>query len=142
MSSAHPIRRLKPTLGIVDPKNTRSMPSEVAVASGFDVLCHALESYTAIPFDKRSPRPETPIQRPAYQGSNRIIQSAITHSAISDVWSLKALELVAKWLPIAVEDPSNDEARSNVMLASSFAGVGFGNAGRRVSDLILSGVHL
>eukprot|EP01118_Nematostelium_gracile_P018755 TRINITY_DN845_c0_g1_i1.p1 TRINITY_DN845_c0_g1~~TRINITY_DN845_c0_g1_i1.p1 ORF type:complete len:490 (+),score=116.69 TRINITY_DN845_c0_g1_i1:51-1520(+) len=112
-------RRLKPTLGIVDPNNTRTAPTTVAAASGFDVLCHVLESYTAIPFDHRSPRPETPLLRPAYQGSN----------PISDVWSLKALELVSKWLPIAVEDPSNDEARSNVMLASSFAGVGFGNAG-------------
>jgi alcohol dehydrogenase class IV len=36
-------------------------------------------------------------------------------AAISDVWSLRALELVSKWLPIAVENPSNDEARGQTM---------------------------
>lgn len=112
-------RRLKPTLGIVDPDNTKTLPPSVAAASGFDVLCHALESYTAIPFNKRTPRPLTPLQRPAYQGSN----------PISDQWSLKALEMISNYLPIAVEDPSNDHARAQTLLASSFAGVGFGNAG-------------
>src|SRR5205823_1736992 len=61
-------RYLRPTLGIVDPDNTRTLPSAVAAASGLDVLSHALESYTAIPFNSR-PRPERPILRPAYQGS-------------------------------------------------------------------------
>lgn len=106
-------------MGIVDPDNTKTLPPSVAAASGFDVLCHALESYTAIPFNKRTPRPLTPLQRPAYQGSN----------PISDQWSLKALEMISNYLPIAVEDPSNDHARAQTLLASSFAGVGFGNAG-------------
>eukprot|EP01100_Stratorugosa_tubuloviscum_P014804 TRINITY_DN810_c0_g1_i1.p1 TRINITY_DN810_c0_g1~~TRINITY_DN810_c0_g1_i1.p1 ORF type:complete len:544 (+),score=258.73 TRINITY_DN810_c0_g1_i1:42-1673(+) len=112
-------RRLKPTLGLVDPENTRTLPPEVAAASGFDVLCHSLESYTAIPFDQRKPRPERPLLRPAYQGSN----------PISDVWSLKALEMVSEWLPRAFEDPSDDIARANVILAATYAGIGFGNAG-------------
>jgi len=64
-------RRLKPTLGIVDPLNALSMPTEVAASSGFDVLSHAIESYTAIPYHHRSPRPSSPLMRPAYQGSNR-----------------------------------------------------------------------
>ena len=64
-------RRLKPTLGILDPENTRSLPPEVAAATGLDVLSHAVESYTALPFTER-PRPERPILRPAYQGSNPI----------------------------------------------------------------------
>src|SRR5712672_3332315 len=111
-------RRLKPLLGILDPENTRSMPREVAAASGFDVLSHAIESYTALPFHRR-PRPERPVLRPAYQGSN----------PISDVWSLEALRWVSKYFVRAVEDPDDDEAREKMQLAASYAGVGFGNAG-------------
>lgn len=111
-------RHLKPWLGIVDPENTRSQPSAVAASAGLDVLSHALESYTAIPFDRR-PRPARPIERPAYQGAN----------PISDIWSLRALEIVAEFLPRAVADPSDDEARAQMLLASSMAGIGFGNAG-------------
>src|SRR4051794_26241352 len=62
-------RYLRPTLGIVDPDNTRSQPAAVAASAGLDVLSHALESFTAIPFDRR-PRPERPLLRPAYQGAN------------------------------------------------------------------------
>src|SRR5438132_1079787 len=111
-------RRLKPTLGIIDPENTRSQPAPVAASAGLDVLSHALESYTAIPFHQR-PHPDRPVLRPAYQGSN----------PISDIWSLEALRLVARYLVRAVEDSSDDEARSRMLLAASYAGVGFGNAG-------------
>ena len=111
-------RRLKPTLGLIDPENTRSQPAAVAASAGLDVLSHALESYTAIPFSER-PHPGRPILRPAYQGSN----------PISDLWSLEALRLVARYLVRAVQDPSDDEARSSMLLAASYAGVGFGNAG-------------
>lgn len=111
-------RYLKPTLGIVDPENTRTQQSAVAASAGLDVLSHALESYTAIPFDQR-PRPARPIERPAYQGSN----------PISDIWSLRALEIVAEFLPRAVADTSDDEARSQMLLAAAMAGIGFGNAG-------------
>ena len=90
----------------------------MAACSGLDVLCHAMESYTAIPFNER-PRPERPIYRPAYQGSN----------PISDMWALKALELTSRYIETAVKNPDNDEARSNMILASSMAGMGFGNAG-------------
>jgi hydroxyacid-oxoacid transhydrogenase len=111
-------RRLKPTLGLLDPENTLTQPSEVAASAGLDVLCHAVESYTALPFSER-PRPERPVLRPAYQGSN----------PISDVWSLQALRMVARYLVRAVDDPSDTEARANMILAASYAGVGFGNAG-------------
>ena len=111
-------RRLKPTLGLIDPENTRTLPPEVAAATGLDVLSHAVESFTALPFHER-PRPERPILRPAYQGSN----------PISDMWSLHALRMVAEFLPRAVEDPVDDEARASMLLAASYAGVGFGNAG-------------
>jgi hydroxyacid-oxoacid transhydrogenase len=111
-------RRLKPTLGLLDPDNTRTMPAQVAASSGLDILSHAVESYTALPYSER-PLPAKPLLRPAYQGSN----------PISDVWSLQALRMVAKYLVRAVEDPSDDEARSAMLLAASYAGVGFGNAG-------------
>jgi hydroxyacid-oxoacid transhydrogenase len=111
-------RRLKPTLGFLDPDNTRSMPPQVAASTGLDVVSHAVESYTAIPFDRR-PLPERPILRPAYQGSN----------PISDVWSLQALRMAGRSLLRAVEDPEDNEARAQMILASSYAGVGFGNAG-------------
>lgn len=111
-------RYLRPTLGIVDPDNTRTQPAAVAASAGLDVLSHALESYTAIPYDRR-PRPERPILRPSYQGTN----------PISDMWALRALELVNEFLPRAVADTSDDEARGQMLLASSMAGIGFGNAG-------------
>lgn len=111
-------RRLKPTLGLLDPENTRSMPPQVAASSGLDILSHAVESYTALPFSER-PLPDRPALRPAYQGSN----------PISDIWSLEALRIVAQYLVRAVEDPSDDEARGKMLLAASYAGVGFGNAG-------------
>ncbi|CAK4085765.1 unnamed protein product [Aphanomyces euteiches] len=111
-------RRLKPTLGIVDPLNTATLPANVAKFSGFDVLCHAIESYTAINYTER-PYPATPNHRPAYQGSN----------PISDIWSLHALEQTNKYLRRAVQDPLDTEARSAMILASTAAGIGFGNAG-------------
>jgi len=114
-------RLLKPTLGIVDPDNVKSIPQSVARYSGMDVLCHALESYTAIPYTLRPDgRADSPIKRPAYQGSN----------PISDIWSINALQECVKYLPRMVDDPSGDvEARSKMCLASSSAGLGFGNAG-------------
>ncbi|MDC0935643.1 iron-containing alcohol dehydrogenase [Pirellulales bacterium] len=111
-------RELKPTLGIVDPENTRTLPPLAIAGPGLDVLCHAIEAYTALPYDQR-PRPERPDLRPAYQGSN----------PISDIWTLQALKMVDQFLLRAFRDPSDDEARGQMLLASSYAGMGFGNAG-------------
>ncbi len=114
-------RGLKPTLGLVDPDNTRTMPPFVAASTGLDVFCHALESYTALPYSQRAAA-DRPLLRPAYQGSN----------PISDVWSAEAVRLGARYLPRAVEDPEDDEARGGMLLAASYAGIGFGNAGVQV----------
>ena len=111
-------RLLKPTLGIVDPMNTLSMPPMVTVSTALDILTHAVESYTAIIYTNR-PKPERPIYRPAYQGSN----------PISDMWAIKAMEIMAKYFFTAVEKPDDEEARGMMALAAAFAGVGFGNAG-------------
>lgn len=111
-------RSLRPAVGIVDPENTRTLPPMVAACSGFDVLCHGLESYTALPFDKREAA-SSPAMRPSYQGSN----------PVSDVWALRAVEMVAQNMARAVRDPSDSEARTQMLLAATFAGVGFGNAG-------------
>lgn len=112
-------RALKPLLGIVDPLNTQSMPAAVKASSGLDVLCHSLESYTAIPYNERFPRPTNPLLRPAYQGAN----------PISDIFSLEALRMTAKYLPRAYHNPDDYEAQENMLLAATLAGVGFGNAG-------------
>jgi hydroxyacid-oxoacid transhydrogenase len=111
-------RRLRPTLGIVDPLNSHSMPAMVTASAGFDVLCHALESYTAIPSTSR-PMPPRPSLRPAYQGSN----------PFSDIWAEMAIRMVARSLARAVEHPEDAEARAEMSLAATYAGIGFGNAG-------------
>jgi hydroxyacid-oxoacid transhydrogenase len=111
-------RALRAVLGVIDPHNTRGLPSGVAACAGLDVLSHAVESLTALPFSER-PAPQSPAQRPAYQGSN----------PISDIWARRAIEMVAQYLVRAMTDPSDDEARGQMLLAATFAGIGFGNAG-------------
>lgn len=113
-------RLLRPVLGLIDPDNTKTMPRSVAAASGFDVLSHSLESFTAIKYDQRSPRPETPGKRPAYQGAN----------PISDVWSRAAISLIRQYMRRAYNDPQNDdEARASMMLAATYAGTSLANSG-------------
>ena len=111
-------RALRPVLGIIDPDNTRTLPKMVAACSALDVLSHALESLTAIPFHQR-PAPDSSRMRPAYQGAN----------PISDIWSTKAIQMVAANLVRAIDDPEDDDARGQMMLAAAYAGIGFGNAG-------------
>ena len=111
-------RALRPVMGLVDPENTRTLPKMVVACTGLDVLCHGLESFTALPFNRR-PAPENPSLRPAYQGSN----------PISDVWAVRAIEMVSNNIVRAVTDPSDHQARSEMLLAATIAGVGFGNAG-------------
>jgi len=111
-------RALRPLIGIIDPNNTRTVPKIVAASCGFDVICHALESITALPYHQR-PAPESLEMRPAYQGAN----------PISHLWASKAVEMVSKNIVRVVQNPSDDQARAEMILASTFAGIGFGNAG-------------
>lgn len=114
-------RALRPLLGLVDPLNTASCPREVHISAGLDVLFHSLESYTAIPYNERTPRPKNPLLRPAYQGRN----------PMSDVFSRWALQQTVEHLPRVAKDKNDYESTHQMLLASSFAGVGFGNAGVR-----------
>ncbi|MFW9821428.1 MAG: hydroxyacid-oxoacid transhydrogenase [Candidatus Thorarchaeota archaeon] len=111
-------RALRPVMGIIDPNNTRTVPKIATACCGFDVICHALESLTALPYNSR-PAPESLDLRPAYQGRN----------PISHLWASKAIEMVSKNIVRVVEDTSNDEARAEMILAATYAGIGFGNAG-------------
>ncbi|TFV92946.1 iron-containing alcohol dehydrogenase [Blastococcus sp. CT_GayMR20] len=109
--------RLRPTLAVIDPLLTFSQPPGVTAASGMDILCHALESYTArwyTTYDRKKPE-----QRVPYCGSN----------PISDMWSEKALTLLAGSFRRAVRHGDDAHARADMAMAATFAGMGFGNAG-------------
>ena len=67
--------RLRPTLAVVDPDLMMTQPAGVTAASGMDILCHALESYTARPYTSYDRK--EPAQRVPYCGAN----------PISDMWS-------------------------------------------------------
>jgi hydroxyacid-oxoacid transhydrogenase len=109
--------RLRPTLAVIDPLVSLSLPPEVTASAGMDIVCHALESYTArwyTTFDHK-----TAEERVTYCGSN----------PISDLWCSKALALIAASFRTAVHDGANLQARSDMMMAATFAGMGFGNSG-------------
>jgi hydroxyacid-oxoacid transhydrogenase len=111
-------RYLRPAQAIVDPDLTRTLAAEVTSSTGLDVVCHAAESFLSKPFNVRT-RPDSPDDRPPYQGSN----------PVADVWSAKALELGGRYLRRAVADGDDVEARGFMMLAATMSGVGFGSAG-------------
>ncbi|MEV1295016.1 hydroxyacid-oxoacid transhydrogenase [Pseudonocardia sp. NPDC049635] len=110
--------RLRPTLAVVDPLVTMTLPPEVTAASGMDIVCHAVESYTArwyTTFDRKKPE-----ERVTYCGSN----------PVSDLWCEKAMTLLARSFRTAVHQGATDvEARTDMMMAATFAGMGFGNSG-------------
>ena len=108
--------RLRPTLAVIDPLLTMTLGPEVSAASGMDIVCHAVESYTAryyTSFDRKKPE-----ERVTYCGSN----------PVSDLWCEKAMGLIAKSFRESVREGSL-EHRSNMMMAATFAGMGFGNSG-------------
>ena len=109
--------KLRPTMAIVDPSLTLTQPSMVTAAAGMDILCHALESYTARWYaDMDAKQPE---QRVPYCGAN----------PIADMWSEKAMSLLAEAFRTAVGDGTDAVAREKMSMAATFAGMGFGNAG-------------
>ncbi len=112
---SHP--RLRPTLAVVDPRLTVTQPAMVTAASGMDILCHALESYTAKPYTAFARKAAE--ERVPYCGAN----------PVADMWSEKALQLLATSFRTAVRDGEDTGARRDMAMAATFAGMGFGNAG-------------
>ena len=111
-------RFLRPSQAVVDPTVTHTLPANVVAASGFDVLSHALESYTARPYNQR-PAAAPPSLRPQGQGAN----------PWSDLGCLESLALIGENLVRAVTDAGDHEARGHLMFAATLAGIAFGNAG-------------
>ncbi len=112
--------RLRPTSAVVDPDLTMSQPPMVTACAGLDILCHALESYTARPYTAFEAK--TPEQRVPYCGAN----------PVSDMWAERALTLMAEAFVPAVRDGGDADARAKMALAATLAGMGFGNAGVHV----------
>lgn len=110
--------RLRPVLAVVDPELTATQPPGVTASAGMDILCHALESWTARPYSGfEHKRAE---ERVPYCGSN----------PIADMYAEKAMRLLAGAFRSAVA--GDDSARTDMALAATFAGMGFGNAGVHV----------
>lgn len=114
-------KRLKPSLALIDPATTYTLPKNVVAASGFDVLSHALESYTARPYTQRA-APGKPSLRPMSQGAN----------PWSDIGCEAALKRLGQYLERAVNDAADTEARDQMMYAATLAGIAFGNSGVHV----------
>ncbi len=108
---------LRPTVAVVDPDLTVSQPPMVTACSGMDILCHALESYTAKPYTSFVAKKAS--ERVPYCGAN----------PVADMWAEKSLMLMAGSFQRAVTDGSDKAARFDLALAATFAGMGFGNAG-------------
>lgn len=90
---------LIPKVAILDPELTVTLPKSVTSGPGMDVLTHAIEAYTVK-----------------------------VNNPISDCLALKAIQLVKDNLFIAYNEPTNLEARENMLIASSLAGSAFTNA--------------
>lgn len=107
---------LRPTLAVVDPELTYNCPKQVTADSGIDALTHAIEGYTATNYRELNiPKGEAS----AYEGC----------FPLGDVIAEQAIKLVGENLVQAVNEPHNHQARDNMALASTMAGMAFSNAG-------------
>ncbi|THH02440.1 hypothetical protein EW026_g429 [Hermanssonia centrifuga] len=85
----------------------RPLIAKLHISAGLDVLFHSLESYTAIPYTERTPRPSNPILRPAYQGSN----------PVADIFSMWALRTTVEMLPRVAKNQDDYEAMKQMLVA-------------------------
>ncbi len=111
-------RRLVPTIALIDPEVTRTLPPMAIAATGFDCMSHALESITARAYPRRV-SPAQGVDRPVSQGAN----------PFSDLLAAEALGLVGRYLVRAVTDANDHEARTEMMYAATLAGIAFNAAG-------------
>lgn len=112
---------IRPTVALVDPLATITLPPMVTASSGLDVLNHAMESFTAHPYTSK-PAIEDPSKRPVYSGA----------TPLGDMLAIKAIMLTEKYLRRAYADPYDLEARYYMSFAASIAGIGFGHVGVHV----------
>jgi alcohol dehydrogenase class IV len=111
-------RRLIPTIALVDPEVTRTLPRNVIASTGFDCMSHALEATTARVFPRRL-NPARGVARPVSQGAN----------PFSDLLASQALKLVGEFHVRAVTHEDDFEARSEMMYAAMLAGIAFNASG-------------
>ncbi|HAN44786.1 MAG TPA: alcohol dehydrogenase [Ruminococcaceae bacterium] len=83
-----------PVLSVVDPELMLTVPKKLTAYQGFDALFHSTEGY---------------LNKNSYP--------------LSDIYALKAIELLGRYLPAAVNDGNNIEARENVALANTLSGM-------------------
>ncbi len=120
------------TQAIVDPQCCDSLPGNVVASTGFDLLCHALECYTARAYTKHL-AVNDPNARQLIQGAN----------PFSDLSAQKALEIAGSYLVRGVADNTDNEARDNLMWGATLAGIAFGNSGTHLPHAMSYGVtHL
>lgn len=113
---------LIPQVAICDPELTLTCPAGLTAISGADALAHALEAFSA---HRRTPEPDMALTR-VFVGKN----------ILSDQYALVAIRLIFIHLRRAVADGKDGEARSGLMLASTFAGLAFGTAGTSAAHAI------
>ncbi len=93
-----------PTLSFVDPSYTLTMPPDLTVSTGVDALCHAVEGYLS----KRA---------------NPIVMTLAENVVLR----------IKKYLPMAKDNPKDEEARTQMMLASTMAGIVISQSGTTIN---------
>ncbi|MFT5220216.1 MAG: hydroxyacid-oxoacid transhydrogenase [Gammaproteobacteria bacterium] len=121
-----------PQEALVDPACCDTLPNNVVASTGFDLLCHALECYTAKAYT-RWDKIADPLKRPLIQGAN----------PWSDLGAQRALEIVGEYLQRGVKDAGDREARDQLMFGATLAGMAFGNSGTHLGHALSYGItHL
>ncbi len=123
---------LLPVEALVDPACTDTLPANAIASTGYDLMCHAIECYTAKAYT-RWDKVADPNGRTLLQGAN----------PWSDMSARRALEIVDGYLVRGVNDATDQEARDQLMWGATLAGMAFGNSGTHLPHAMSYGVtHL